>query len=71
MPTHVETLLNYLHFERRQDPSVFESMINNYIHSDQLSALAKAFFTVQYIKYLQKVSNLFSAVLCTEKLIFF
>ncbi|KAI7898950.1 uncharacterized protein BX663DRAFT_441902 [Cokeromyces recurvatus] len=54
MPTHVETILNYVHFERRQNPSAFESIIHTYIHSEQLNEASKAFFTVQYAKYLQQ-----------------
>ncbi|CAO3641412.1 unnamed protein product [Mucor hiemalis] len=54
MPKHVETILNYLHFERRQDTSVFENQINEYINSDKLDHQAKAFFTIQLIRYLQQ-----------------
>lgn len=51
----METILNYLHFERRQDTSVFENQINEYINSDKLDHQAKAFFTIQLIRYLQQV----------------
>ncbi|KAI9356608.1 hypothetical protein BD770DRAFT_322984 [Pilaira anomala] len=57
MPTHIETILNLLHFERRQDPTVFENSINTYINSNQLAESAKAFLTIQYIRFMQQVSN--------------
>ncbi|KAI9467961.1 MAG: hypothetical protein EXX96DRAFT_597540 [Benjaminiella poitrasii] len=55
-PTHVESILNYIHFERRQNPSSFEGIINTYIHSTELNEASKAFFTVQYARYLQNVN---------------
>lgn len=57
MPSHVETILNYIHFERRQDPSQFQSLVNSYINSEHLSSSAKAFFTIQYTRYLQQVKK--------------
>lgn len=59
MPTHIETILNLIHFERRQDPTVFETIINTYINSNQLGESAKAFLTIQYIRFLQQVSIIF------------
>lgn len=53
----METILNYLHFERRQDPLIFENSINTFINSNQLDESAKAFFTIQYIRFLQQVSK--------------
>ncbi|KAI8636817.1 hypothetical protein BD408DRAFT_454442 [Parasitella parasitica] len=53
-PNHIETILNYIHFEKRQDPSSFDSLVNTYIQSNQLDENAKAFFTVQRIKHLQQ-----------------
>lgn len=62
MPTHIETILNLIHFERRQDPTVFENIVNTYINSNQLGESAKAFLTIQYIRFLQQVSNFFLIV---------
>lgn len=59
MPSHIETILNYLHFERRQDTSVFENYINEYINSDKLDQSAKAFLTIQHIRYLQQVNLIY------------
>ncbi|KAI7866569.1 uncharacterized protein EV154DRAFT_432674 [Mucor mucedo] len=54
-PNHVETILNYLHFERRQDPSAFENSIKTFISSNQMDESAKVFFTIQFIRFLQQV----------------
>lgn len=56
VPNHVETILNYIHFEKRQDPSSFDYIINTYIQSNQLDESAKAFFTIQRIRHLQQAS---------------
>ena len=55
MPNHIETILNHIHFERRQDASTFEPLINEYFNSDKLDTTAKAFLTVQYAKHAQQV----------------
>lgn len=56
VPNHVETILNYIHFEKRQDSSSFDYLINTYIQSNQLDESAKAFFTIQRIRHLQQVN---------------
>lgn len=56
VPNHVETILNYIHFEKRQDSSSFDYLINTYVQSNQLDESAKAFFTVQRIRHLQQVN---------------
>lgn len=54
MPTHLETIQNYIHFERRTNPDAYEKLVNTYINSTQLSKVATAYFTIQYTRYLQQ-----------------
>lgn len=57
-PSHLETILNYLHFERRQNESVFENLMSSYLNTDQLEASAKAFLTVHYAKFLKQKNQI-------------
>ncbi|KAI8982079.1 hypothetical protein BDF20DRAFT_818686 [Mycotypha africana] len=56
-PSNVEAILNYIHFERRQDPSSYEGYLNSYTQYNQINDAAKAFFTVEHAKYMQQVSR--------------
>ncbi|KAI8875489.1 hypothetical protein K501DRAFT_289347 [Backusella circina FSU 941] len=56
-PTHVETILNYLHFERRQNPSAFKDLCATYTQAAHLTKSATAFFTVQLTRFLQLVNQ--------------
>ncbi|CAO3675897.1 unnamed protein product [Rhizopus stolonifer] len=54
LPSHFESIINYIHFERRQNPDSFENIINQYINSEHFDQSTKAHFTVLYIKHLQQ-----------------
>ncbi|RUS20739.1 hypothetical protein BC937DRAFT_94490 [Endogone sp. FLAS-F59071] len=52
VPGHVETIVKYAHFERRQNSGAVPEIFTSNIESPLLDERAKAFLTVQYAKYL-------------------